>query len=548
MLLKSIKYLFCITLLLQLNSCSLGFLINKNQKVTVVKDSLVTVKINKKDPEIKNCKYILPRNGEPQQVILTREGYKTQYIVLTPHKFSNEGIGTVAINAAFIGIPFTTFTSLISPTGFLAFGLVSSSLGAYYGYLVTCFNPKFWRYDKVINLNDKMINIPVRDSVSQEIKLNKVAIDLTPEKSKEYILKYNDYKKGKLIKSTNIKAENGIKLDDTNFTEELNTLLEKNNFIDTTGFVLNSNYNQNAYLNATIIGYKYLWIPNSGRAIDDRKTGFINIELDIKWDVLDFYKKTIYSDTIKSKSGEFVSYVSNANSNYYRAAIMDAMETSMYTLMNKEKFRNITRLTKSGIIDTLQSLEIKNPKDFVSTIEQAVQSSVTIKTSKGHASGFFISKNGYLITNYHVISDTSKLEIILNDGSKFIPKIVRFNKESDIALLKIEKDNIVPFKLTDIEQAGIGKEIYVIGTPSAEDLSQTLTKGIISSVRKQANGSKIIQTDASISRGNSGGPLIDKEGRLLGIINTKLIGFGIEGISFAIPANEIVKYLGITLK
>ena len=76
----------------------------------------------------------------------------------------------------------------------------------------------------------------------------------------------------------------------------------------------------------------------------------------------------------------------------------------------------------------------------------------------------------------------------------------------------------------------------------------SLSKGIISSIRKQANGSKIIQTDASISRGNSGGPLIDKDGKLLGIVNAKLIGMGIEGISFAIPATEIVKGLAIKLK
>jgi len=311
---------------------------------------------------------------------------------------------------------------------------------------------------------------------------------------------------------------------------------------------LNTNYNQNAYLDATIIGYKWLYIPNSANPTDERKTGFINVELDVKWDVLDFYKKTIYSDTIKAKSGEFISYVTSANSNYSKDALKDAMETSLYTFMNKEKFLNTMMLPKPTMVNTLQSMEINTTNSYVSNIEQAVQSTVTVRTPKGHGSGFFISGDGYIVTNYHVISDTTKLEIILNDGSRVTPKIIRFNKETDLALLKIEKNNIVPFKLLDTENSGMGKEIYVIGTPSSEDLSQTLTKGIISSIRKQANGSKIIQTDASISRGNSGGPLIDKEGNLLGIVNAKLIGMGIEGISFAIPETEIVKSLAIKLK
>jgi len=79
-------------------------------------------------------------------------------------------------------------------------------------------------------------------------------------------------------------------------------------------------------------------------------------------------------------------------------------------------------------------------------------------------------------------------------------------------------------------------------------LSQTITKGIIYSIRKQANGSRIMQTDASINLGNSGGPLIDKEGNLLGIVNAKLVGVGVEGISFAIPADEIAKCLVIKIK
>ena len=540
--------MFFSALVFQFSGCSLGFLISKNQSVTIVKDSLATMKINKKDPDIKENKYILPRNGEAQQVVLTRDSFKTQYSVCVPHKFSGEGIATVAINAALIGVPFTAFSAAIDLSSIIPFALVSGTVGAYWGYVTTYFNPKFWEYDRVIYLNNPMIRIPYRDSLSKEIRLNKVAIDLSPEKSEDYMLNYKDYKSGKIKGKVNFKAENGTKIDDTYLSDELNSILKKNGFIDTTGLVLKSNYNQNAYLDATIIGSKYYFIQNVVRSADLRKTGFINVVLDIKWDILDFYKKPIFSDTIQSKSGEFLSYISAANSNFNKDAFKDAMEVGMYTLLNKEKFRTAMRLPKANKTDTLKLLEIQDAKAFVSTIEQAVQASVTIKSPKGHGSGFFISENGYIVTNYHVIADTAKLEIVLNDGSKCIPKIIRVNKESDLALLKVEKNNIVPFKIPLTETSAMGKEIYVIGTPSAEDLSQTLSKGIISSIRKQSNGSKLIQTDASISGGNSGGPLIDKEGKLIGIVNAKLVGMGIEGISFAIPANEIGKSLIVKFK
>ena len=545
---KSLILTLICFLAILLNSCSLGFLIGKNQNIAIVKDSLTSIQINKKDPEIKNNLYVLPRNGEPQQVVLKKDGYKTQYRVITPYKLDPAGYATIGLNALIIGVPFTIFAAAIEAATVVPFFLVSCTIGGYYGYMATMFNNKFWQYDNSIPLNDNFVKIAVRDSISKEIQLNKVAIDISPENSEDFYTNYQDYKAGKLKSKVNLKTENGIKIDDTYYSDELNNILKKNGFIDTTGLVLKSNYNQNAYLDAKILGYKYIWVQNNGRPTDVRKTGFINVELKIKWDLLDFYKKPIYSDTINSKSGEFVSFVKSANSNFEKDAIKDAMETGLYTLLNSAKFKSVMKMEKASIIDTLQSIALKTTKNYVSSIEQAVQSSVTIRTPKGHGSGFFVSENGYIITNYHVITDTAKLEVILNDGSKLIPIIVRYNKEADLALLKIEKNNIVPFNISETSSAAMGKEIYVIGTPSAEDLSQTLTKGIISSIRKQANGSKIIQTDASISRGNSGGPLIDKEGKLLGIVNAKLIGIGIEGISFAMPANEIVKALAIEIK
>ena len=546
---RIIKILLFLLVVLFFNSCSFGFFMSKNQEVTINQDSLNTIQINKKDPEMKNNKYILPRNGMPQQIEINREGYKKEYKVLVPYKLSAEGVATIALNAAVAGTATALSVTEIGTLGIVCLSGVSTLIGGVWGSMFLAIDSKFWNYESTINLKDKLIKIPLRDSLSKEIKFNKVSIDVSPENSEDYNVNYSDYKKGKLKTKVNTKTENGIKVDDTYFTDELNKILKTNGFIDTTGLVLKSNFNQNTYLNAKIFAYKFVWVANTTNNTSDRtKTGFINLEVNVKWDLLDYYKKLIYSDTIKSKSGEFISYIEEANSTYEKDAIKDALEAGLYTFMNTEKFRNIMKLPKVSITDTLKQLEIKTPKSFVSSIEQAVEASVTIKTKEGHGSGFLISEDGYIVTNYHVISDSAKLEVIMHDGTKVPARIIRFNKEVDLALLKIEKNNLIPFLIPQEKSAVISREIYVIGTPSAQDLSQTLTKGIISSIRKQANGSTLIQTDASMSPGNSGGPLIDKDGNLLGVVNAKLVGMGVEGISFAIHATDITKNLSLKLK
>ncbi|GEM_PF-876534 len=546
---KLTRLFLFVLLIFLLNSCSFGFFMSKNQEVTINKDSLNTIQINKKTPEMKNNKYILPRNGMPQQLEIKRDGYKKEYKVLVPYKLSAEGFATIAVNAAVAGTATALSVTEIGTLGVVCLSTVSSMIGGVWGSMFLAIDPKLWNYDSSINIKDKLIKIPLRDSLTKEIKFNKVSFDVSPENSEDYNVTYSDYKKGKFKTKVNTKTENGIKIDASYFADELNKILQNNRFIDTTGLVLKSNFNQNAYLNATIFAYKFFWVANTLNNTADRtKTGFINLEVKVKWDLLDYYKKSIYSDTIKSKSGEFISFIEAANSSYEKDAIKDALEAGLYSFMNTDKFQNIMKLPKVSRTDTLKQLEIKTSKSFVSSIELAVEASVTIKTKEGHGSGFLISEDGYIITNYHVISDSAKLEVIMHDGTKVPARIIRFNKEADLALLKIDKNNLVPFLIPQEKSSLIGREIYVIGTPSAQDLSQTLTKGIISSIRKQANGSTLIQTDASMSPGNSGGPVIDKDGKLVGVVNAKIVGTGVEGISFAIHAADITKNLSLKLK
>jgi S1-C subfamily serine protease len=109
-------------------------------------------------------------------------------------------------------------------------------------------------------------------------------------------------------------------------------------------------------------------------------------------------------------------------------------------------------------------------------------------------------------------------------------------------LIQIEAENLVPFRIST-NSAQIAEEIYAVGTPTAEDLGQSISRGIVSGVRSGDGGTKLIQTDASINGGNSGGAMINKQGEVLGVVQAKVKGFGVEGIAFGIPAEIVVEKL-----
>lgn len=171
------------------------------------------------------------------------------------------------------------------------------------------------------------------------------------------------------------------------------------------------------------------------------------------------------------------------------------------------------------------------------------------KTTSG--SGIVFDSKGYIVTNYHVIQGVSKINVKLSNGKVFVAKIVGSELKSDLAVIKIEADNLPIVTFGDSSKVKVGDIAIAIGNPLGEEFAGTVTAGIISAVnRKIQDGDKpfkILQTDAAISPGNSGGALCNEIGEVIGINNVK-IGFNditnIEGLGFAISindANEVIK-------
>lgn len=159
------------------------------------------------------------------------------------------------------------------------------------------------------------------------------------------------------------------------------------------------------------------------------------------------------------------------------------------------------------------------------------------RTAQG--SGFIISPDGYILTNNHMVEEAEKIEIELTDGRKFTAKIIGADPDSDVAVVKIDANDLPYLELADSDALEVGEWVLAIGNPLG--LSHTVTAGIVSAKGRSGFGlakfENFIQTDAAINFGNSGGPLINLDGKVVGI-NTAIAGStGNIGIGFAIPIN-----------
>ena len=200
--------------------------------------------------------------------------------------------------------------------------------------------------------------------------------------------------------------------------------------------------------------------------------------------------------------------------------------------------------------------------DFSDIYDKCVPSVVGIKSFVGDSpdyygwgSGVIISPDGYILTNTHVIDDGDSAKVVLYDGNEHEAKLVGYDSQSDIAVIKIEAEGLTAAEFASSSGLRVGDSVAAIGNPLSPDLRLTMTRGIISALNREIsyNGTvmSLIQTDASINEGNSGGPLFNDRGQVIGITNMKMIstfGSGIEGLGFAIPSDTVQAIVGALIK
>lgn len=157
-----------------------------------------------------------------------------------------------------------------------------------------------------------------------------------------------------------------------------------------------------------------------------------------------------------------------------------------------------------------------------------------------HGTGVIIKTNGEILTNAHVVKDMEKIVVVLADGNGYEATLKCIDEETDLAVIKISRTGLRPAKFAAQEDIIIGRTVVAIGTPVSFSLRNSASIGIISGVNRSINSSyRLIQTDAAINPGNSGGPLVDMNGKVVGINSSKFSGVGVEGLGFSIPVGTI---------
>ncbi|MBO7254065.1 MAG: trypsin-like peptidase domain-containing protein [Clostridia bacterium] len=225
--------------------------------------------------------------------------------------------------------------------------------------------------------------------------------------------------------------------------------------------------------------------------------------------------------------------------------------------VSKEEFEGASG--ESPIAD-LYDYCIDSCVSIVCTVEvtsQGIWGNPSTYETTSLGSGFII-EGGHIVTNHHVIDDAKEIKVVFSDGDEVKAEIVGSDETYDIAVLKVKTDKaLTPVKLGDSSKIRIGEEVIAIGTPSGIEFAGTLTYGVVSGLNRKIEITDdygkvlrtmyLIQTDATLNPGNSGGPLFNMKGEVVGVNNMKLIS-SYEGIGFSIPINGAMEIINALIK
>ncbi|MDB5497621.1 MAG: hypothetical protein JWP28_1652 [Phenylobacterium sp.] len=179
------------------------------------------------------------------------------------------------------------------------------------------------------------------------------------------------------------------------------------------------------------------------------------------------------------------------------------------------------------------------------SVGEAPKSVAVVFAGDGSGSGFLISDDGLLLTNQHVVGSSKYVKLKWSDGTESLGEVLRVDRRRDVALVRADTKGRLPLAL---RTSGVnqGETVYAIGSPLGEALQNTMTKGIVSANRVQ-DGQPFIQSDVAVTHGNSGGPLLDEKGQVIGLTDW---GIGSDSgnlnLNFFIPIGDALRVLGLT--
>lgn len=301
-------------------------------------------------------------------------------------------------------------------------------------------------------------------------------------------------------------------------------------------------------IGAQIVGYDIQINETDDKSFGAGKL-LVKIRLKIEWKVfdksIDEVVYTYINEGVVRKREWYSTSGKDIALHAFDMALIDFAENSdFYSLIKSRKDSRIDThiITEKKAIQlsVVKSMEFGKLSEMIQYCSKAC---VTIVTDAGHGSGAFIGKDGYIVTANHVVQDVNKIDIIMSNGVELAAQVISSDLANDVALLKVAGSGFQPLSIST-EMIGLGEEVITIGTPADIEFGQSVSKGMISG-KRIVEGQDYIQIDMSVSPGNSGGPLLNSNGEVIGIVRSKIIGNGIEGIGFAIPIKSVIESLGI---
>lgn len=271
-----------------------------------------------------------------------------------------------------------------------------------------------------------------------------------------------------------------------------------------------------------------------------------------EWQIYDTLERKVVYKTTTEGSYNTGGPVAGGNN----IAISNAFEAAVSNLLAEQKFHDVLRQGSRASAGN----EPVSPKDALklaggalksgsiqSHMQDVRQSVLTVVVPSGHGSGFVIG-DGYVLTNYHVAGDSGFVKLRTATGREILGEVVRANAARDIALIKTEERGLPALGLQFVEPE-IGTDVYAIGAPFDEALSGSVSKGIVSSYRVTDDNQRHIQGDVDVNPGNSGGPLTDSSGNVIGVTSWGATDTGNStGVNFFIPITDALKALNVSVR
>lgn len=225
--------------------------------------------------------------------------------------------------------------------------------------------------------------------------------------------------------------------------------------------------------------------------------------------------------------------------------IYEALRDNLRRLIASETFRRAVAVPPATQPNPqVSAISFASPTPGKVAPAAAVRSAVSIFAGSAMGSGVLISPDGYILTNQHVAGDTGRVRVRWSDGSETVGDVMRSDRKRDVALVKVTPTMTpaLAIRHTEVEN---GETVFAIGTPLDKSLSGTLTRGVVSA-RRIRDGLPYIQSDVAVTHGNSGGPLLDDKGSVVGLTVSGLEPDGAPvGLNFFIPIDDALKALAI---